>query len=128
MIKNVPHVKKRIMFYKKEIVLMNAVKDIMNLEKKCLKCGDFCKTCESNEKCEICYDGYYLDGNKCKKCSDNCYTCSKGPELNGNQNYIKCKQDSIYKYLINDENNLSCVDICPESTFLDEQNNFLRKM
>ena len=91
-------------------------------EKKCLKCGDFCKTCENKDKCEICYNGYYLNENVCTKCSDNCDTCSKGPEANGNQNCLTCKQDSIYKYLINDDNNHSCVDKCPEGTFLDEEN------
>jgi hypothetical protein len=91
-------------------------------EKNCLKCGDFCKTCENEDKCEICYNGYYLNENVCTKCSDNYDTCSKGPEANGNQNCITCKQDSIYKYLINDDNNLSCVDKCPEGTFLDEKN------
>ena len=96
-------------------------------EKKCLKCGEFCKTCENSEKCSICYDGYYLDEKVCKKCSENCETCTRGPEENGNQNCLSCKQDSIYKYLINEENNHTCVDNCPESTFLDDINKICEK-
>lgn len=94
-------------------------------EKQCLKCSDSCKICEDSEKCKVCYDGYYLEENnesKCKKCCDNCETCSKGPEENGNQNCISCDQESMYKYLINDENNLTCVGECPENTYLDNSN------
>ena len=92
-------------------------------EKKCLKCSEFCKICQNSENCEECHDGYYLDDeNKCKQCSDNCETCSNGPEENGNQNCITCNQNTSYKYLINVENNHTCVDICPEATYLDEEN------
>ena len=87
-------------------------------EKKCEECPEFCKNCENSDKCNICYDGYYLEENECKKCSDNCETCSKGPEENGNNNCITCDQNTLNKYLINDDNYHSCVEECPDNTFL----------
>ena len=96
-------------------------------EKKCLKCSDFCKICQNSSICTDCYDGYFLDENKCKKCSDNCETCSKGPEENGNQNCISCNQNTSNKYLINDEKNHTCVEECPQSTYLDEENKTCEK-
>ena len=62
---------------------------------------NFAKHVEVIDKFDYCYDGYYEDENICKPCSDNCETCTKGPEENGNQNCLKCKTDSIYKYYIN---------------------------
>ena len=57
----------------------------------------------------------------CIKCSNNCETCSKGPEENGNQNCIKCNPNSLFKYLINDDNNRTCVEKCPKNTYLEEK-------
>ena len=83
---------------------------------------EFCKNCENSEKCNICYDGYYLEENICKKCSDNCETCSKGPEENGNNNCITCDQNTLNKYLIDDINKHICVENCPKDTILIELN------
>ena len=92
-------------------------------EKKCEKCDDSCKTCrERFNKCTDCIEGKYLNiDNTCKKCSDNCETCSKGEE-NGNNNCLTCDQSSKYKYLIEDKNNNTCVEICPNDTILIDEN------
>ena len=95
--------------------------------KTCEKCSEFCKICENSEKCNICYDGYYLEGNVCKKCSTNCKTCSKGPDENGNNNCLTCDQNTLNKYLINDVNNHNCVENCPENTFLDDSSKTCEK-
>ena len=97
-------------------------KIVLKISKTCEKCSEFCKICENSEKCNICYDGYYLEGNVCKKCSTNCKTCSKGPEENGNNNCLTCDLNSLYKYLIDNEKNYTCVDNCPINSILIESN------
>ena len=78
-------------------------------DKKCEKCSDSCKLCESNENhCISCNDGKYLEQNECKDCHKDCDTCSKGEE-NNKHNCLSCK---IGKYLYID----TCYNDCPENT------------
>jgi hypothetical protein len=43
-------------------------------------------------------------------------------EQNGNHNCLSCDQSSKFKYLIDDENNKTCVENCPNNTFLIKDN------
>ena len=94
------------------------------IEKKCEKCHKLCKSCFENfNKCNSCIDGTYLNisNNSCLNCSENCKTCSN-MEQNGNHNCLSCDQSSKFKYLIDDENNKTCVENCPNNTFLIKDN------
>ena len=92
--------------------------------KKCEKCHELCKSCFENfNKCKACIDGAYLNTNNdsCLNCSENCKTCSN-MEQNGNHNCLSCDQTSRFKYLIDDENNKTCVENCPNNTILISDN------
>ena len=94
------------------------------IEKKCEKCHKLCKSCFENfNKCNSCIDGTYLNisNNSCLNCSENCKTCSN-MEQHGNHNCLSCDQSSKFKYLIDDENNKTCVENCPNNTFLIKDN------
>ena len=94
------------------------------IESKCEKCHELCKSCSGNyNKCNSCVDGTYLNmlNDSCLKCSENCETCSN-MEQNGNHNCLSCNQSSIFKYLIDDENNNTCVENCPNNTILIREN------
>ena len=93
-------------------------------DKKCEKCHELCKTCYENfNKCNGCVDGAYLNSHNdsCLKCSENCETCSN-MEQNGNHNCLSCDQSSRFKYLIDDKNNKTCVENCPDNTTLIKEN------
>ena len=93
-------------------------------DKKCEKCHELCKSCYENfNKCNSCIDGAYLNSHNdsCLKCSENCETCSN-MEQNGNHNCLSCNQSSRFKYLIDDENNKTCVENCPDNTTLIKDN------
>ena len=88
------------------------------------KYPDFCIEYDKNNKtnCTKCEDGYYLDGVECKKCNDNCHKCKKGIDKYGNTHCESCKKNSINKYLIMDEKNSKCVEVCPNRTIFQEIN------
>jgi hypothetical protein len=104
--------------------IKSCTKGFYQIDKKCEKCHELCKSCfENYDKCNGCIDGAYLNAlnNSCLKCSENCETCSN-MEQNGNHNCLSCNQSSRFKYLIDDENNRTCVENCPNNTILIKEN------
>ena len=81
--------------------------------KKCEECSPECKSCfKEKNNCTTCNDGKYLNKeNKCENCSEKCKTCDKGI-INGNDNCLSCDINSIFKYLIYDDDNKTCVENC----------------
>ncbi len=61
---------------------------------QCKACVDNCKKCSATQ-CEVCFDGFFLDGAACKPCStpfvgcstcsaEHCITCAKNWKINFN--------------------------------------------
>ena len=86
-----------------------------NENNKCEDCSTECESCfNERDNCTSCRDGKYLNSShKCENCSFKCKTCNKG-YIEGNDNCLSCYNDNehIYKYLINDEDNKTCVENC----------------
>ena len=82
---------------------------------KCEECSSDCKTCyKEKNNCTSCNDKKYLSKeNKCENCSEKCKTCDNGI-IDGNDHCLTCDNNSIYKYLINDDDNQTCVENCTE--------------
>ena len=82
---------------------------------KCQKCDINCQSCSVNEtNCTSCIIGKYLTTeNKCEICNERCLTCDSN-QKNVNDICLSCKinPDSVYKYLVNDEFNKTCVENC----------------
>ena len=46
------------------------------VDNKCVKCGDGCQSCLSQDECVSCFDYFYLDdAGRCRKCIDGCVYC-----------------------------------------------------
>ena len=80
---------------------------------ECVECSTNCKTCDKRkDNCTTCNDRKYLTKeNKCENCSEKCKTCDNST-IDGNDHCLTCDNNSIYKYLINDDNNKTCVENC----------------
>lgn len=78
-------------------------------------CSSGCKSCSSDEKCDICYEGYKLEGNICVECYPSCKYCSEKSEDSEKQKCIECK-DNFYFY------NNNCLEGCPEGYFKNNSN------
>ena len=87
--------------------------------KICKLCEPLCKTSGENcNKCESCFDGYYLKDSKCNKCNAHCKTCKNEDDEN-NENCETCDINSDFKYLINATGyGNNCVNKCPSGTEL----------
>ena len=87
----------------------------LNLNNSCEECSLECKSCSKEKNnCTSCFDGKYLSQeNKCLNCSEKCKTCDNG-FINGNDNCLSCdnSNNSVYKYLIDDNGNKTCVENC----------------
>ncbi len=59
----------------------------INDNRQCIKCSSECKTCQSQEACMSCSDGFYLDRallsatGRCLACRSTCKTCSRNAFL-----------------------------------------------
>ncbi|KAL4456738.1 hypothetical protein ABPG73_014764 [Tetrahymena malaccensis] len=84
----------------------------------CRPCSSFCKICNSEKSCQICLDGYYLNGSVCSECDPSCLSCS-GPT---SSNCIICKQQGYY---ISTRLNNICTSQCDvsQSQFIDTVSN-----
>lgn len=92
---------------------LNCKDGYFKYQDKCQKCHSECETCSINEtNCTSCKTGKYLTTeNKCKSCGEKCQTCESNPN-NVNDICLTCNLSSIYKYLVNDDFNKTCVENC----------------
>ncbi|CAD8105658.1 unnamed protein product [Paramecium sonneborni] len=69
---------------------------------QCIQCPNKCLSCNFQDICIICEDGYYLHNNQCIKCQENCFQCQE-------QDYcIKCQIGyHIYNGIVS-----QCTNIC----------------
>ena len=91
----------------------NCYNGYFKYEDKCKKCDADCQTCSMNEtNCTSCEEGKFLTTEKkCKSCDKKCQTCESNAN-NTNDICLSCNQSSIYKYLVNDDLNKTCVENC----------------
>ncbi|CAD8203433.1 unnamed protein product [Paramecium octaurelia] len=47
----------------------------LNQLSQCIKCASNCQSCNLEDQCDICKDGYYLNDNQCVLCQENCVLC-----------------------------------------------------
>ena len=78
-------------------------------------CSSGCKSCSSDEKCDICDEGYKLEDNICVECYPSCKYCSEKSEDSEKQNCIECK-NNFYLYGNN------CLEECPVGYFKNNSN------
>lgn len=77
-----------------------------------LECLKNCETCVSENKCEKCYDNYYLiedqNSSKCVECSDlGDYNMNKNCQICENQ--YECKKCLPKFYIVNNSNTSECL-------------------
>ncbi|KAL4456740.1 hypothetical protein ABPG73_014766 [Tetrahymena malaccensis] len=71
----------------------------------CKQCSNFCQSCNNQQNCLACIQGYYLNNNKCFQCDASCLQCSD----QGSSNCTICQQSGYY---ISTKLNNQCVPQC----------------
>ncbi|KAL4469881.1 hypothetical protein ABPG72_011102 [Tetrahymena utriculariae] len=88
----------------------------------CRQCNSVCQTCNNQQTCNSCIQGYYLYDNQCYQCDKSCQTCT-GPEAS---KCIVCYQTNYYISI--NQNNI-CVPQCDlsQAQFVDITTNQQQK-
>ena len=101
--------------------------------RKIQSCSDNCEQCTNSTTCNLCYNGYYLQGtNTCVQCSPGCLSCTNetvctscdyGYALGGTK-CLPCSDSCETCYILNGDinNGISC-DSCKTGFYLTQDQN-----